>query len=275
MHKNTSLKGVCLLVLSRTGGVLEFQRLVARWAFADGLTYRELYRESDVSQGRSALASKWLATTSPHFVGGEWSLWIDDDQVIEYEELIRFVENACETDADLVSAVYVGKHVAGGTLTLRWDDAVESVEWGKNGGYYPIVGCGFGCVMVRRSAFERIADSLPLVRYPQTDCVGRPYFIGMVCAQAQDPEGPAIHLGEDYAFCQRARHAGAKLVADTRPRVWHRGSYRYGVEDADSALPRFASLEIRQRTVIPDIKAGMSDAELRAIGEARAWEWRS
>jgi hypothetical protein len=39
-------------------------------------------------------------------------------------------------------------------------------------------------------------------------------------------------LGEDYAFCERARQCGYKIMADTSIRLWHIGEYAYGWEDA-------------------------------------------
>lgn len=39
-------------------------------------------------------------------------------------------------------------------------------------------------------------------------------------------------MGEDYAFCERARQCGYKIMADTSIRLWHIGEYAYGWEDA-------------------------------------------
>ena len=40
------------------------------------------------------------------------------------------------------------------------------------------------------------------------------------------------YLAEDYAFCERARQCGYKIMADTSIRLWHIGEYAYGWEDA-------------------------------------------
>jgi GT2 family glycosyltransferase len=36
------------------------------------------------------------------------------------------------------------------------------------------------------------------------------------------------YLAEDYAFCERARQCGFKIMADTTIRLWHIGEYAYG-----------------------------------------------
>jgi hypothetical protein len=47
------------------------------------------------------------------------------------------------------------------------------------------------------------------------------------------------YLPEDYAFCERARQCGYKIMADTTIRLWHHGSYGYGWEDAGKDKERY------------------------------------
>ena len=47
------------------------------------------------------------------------------------------------------------------------------------------------------------------------------------------------YLAEDYAFCQRARASGFKIMADTTVRLWHHGNHAYGWEDAGRELERY------------------------------------
>lgn len=260
----SSLDRVTLLGCTRSGGVIPWQKLVASWSLVEQLRYIELVGESDISQARSALASLWLKNTDLLPNGaGEWCLWVDDDMVLSLEDLFAFVDRAMQSEHDLVSGVYVGKHVMSRTFTCRF--AEDRVGWGNVGGFHKIIGCGFGCVMVRRRVFERMKDTLPLVYYPQVNAMGRPYFLGMVWPAEADPAGPAIHLGEDYAFCQRARMQGASLVADTRLRLWHRGAYDYGIEDADTKVERVDAL---------DIHAGKASTILGSAQEAaKAVKW--
>ncbi|MGQ9918681.1 MAG: hypothetical protein ACUVS7_14815 [Bryobacteraceae bacterium] len=53
------------------------------------------------------------------------------------------------------------------------------------------------------------------------------------------------YLAEDYAFCERARQCGFRIMADTTVRLWHIGSYAFGWEDAGMERPRVASFTLR------------------------------
>lgn len=48
-------------------------------------------------------------------------------------------------------------------------------------------------------------------------------------------------LAEDYAFCERARRCGFKVVADTSIRLWHVGSCTYRWEDSGLERERTGS----------------------------------
>jgi hypothetical protein len=198
---------------------------------------------SDVSQGRGELASLWLRDSRT-----EWSLWIDDDIEIPWHTLCAFIERAMSTTYDLICCQYVGKQPGSGLLTARF--AENPVIMGHGGGYAEVLGCGFGCVLARHTLFDRISEHLPLVRWDRSGAIGRPYFLGMVIVDANDPEGPRVQIGEDYAFCYRARAVGGKLACDTTVRVWHHGDYGYGWEDADATLERYASIRVENRTML-------------------------
>jgi hypothetical protein len=71
-----------------------------------------------------------------------------------------------------------------------------------------------------------------------------PYFQPMVVEEpARGASGPHSYwsLPEDYSFCERSRQAGFAVMADTRIRLWHVGSYRFGWEDAGASKERYAS----------------------------------
>ncbi len=64
-----------------------------------------------------------------------------------------------------------------------------------------------------------------------------PFFQPMVLMAERGP----WYLAEDYAFCERARQCGFKIMADTSIRLWHIGEYAYGWEDAGQERPRHDS----------------------------------
>jgi GT2 family glycosyltransferase len=63
------------------------------------------------------------------------------------------------------------------------------------GEVFPIDACGMSCVMIRRSAFEK---------------VGEPWF-GW---ESGHKNGDYVELGEDIGFCTKLREAGGVLMAD-------------------------------------------------------------
>ena len=86
-----------------------------------------------------------------------------------------------------------------------------------------------GFLLVRREVYLTVQERL---RLPM--CNERfgspmvPFFHPMLYAC----EDGHWYLAEDYAFCQRAREAGFKVMADTTIRLWHVGHYAYGWEDS-------------------------------------------
>ena len=59
---------------------------------------------------------------------------------------------------------------------------------------------------------------------------GRPLIPFFQPAVRADDDG-SWYLAEDWAFCDRSRHCGYPMMADTTIRVWHLGTYAYGWED--------------------------------------------
>jgi hypothetical protein len=60
------------------------------------------------------------------------------------------------------------------------------------------------------------------------------------------------YLAEDYAFCERARQCGIKIIADTTVRLWHIGTYPYGWEESSSERPRSPSFTLHVRGKAPN-----------------------
>jgi len=60
------------------------------------------------------------------------------------------------------------------------------------------------------------------------------------------------YLAEDYAFCERARQCGFKVMADTSVRLWHVGNYTYGWEDSGLERERTGSFTLHLNGVKPE-----------------------
>jgi hypothetical protein len=93
-----------------------------------------------------------------------------------------------------------------------------------------------------RRLYEAMAAELPTCNEHFGEAVV-PYFLPFVVETERGP----WYLGEDYAFCERARRAGHRVLVDTRVRLFHVGTYEYGWEDAGGSLPRNAEYTLHLR----------------------------
>lgn len=169
-----------------------------------------------IDRERSRLATEALDT------GYDALLWVDSDQTFEASA----AQTLFDSSEPFASALIARRGVR--DFACVFADDTGEVTLGEGGGPLVVryVGCGF--CLVRRSAFERVAKfwGLPRVVDPSGAIV--PFYLPMVTAI--DGKGLA-YLGEDYAFCERLRQAGGRVVVDTRLRVGHLGAYEYGFED--------------------------------------------
>lgn len=182
---------------------------------------------------RSRLATEALDA------GFDALLWVDSDQVFD-------ADAAATLDAlnvPFVSALIARRGVR--DFACVFADGTERVTVGEGGGPLEVryVGCGF--TLVRRAAFEAVAKHFGLPRVLDPGGAIVPFYLPMVTHVAG--QGLA-YLGEDYAFCERLRQAGERILVDTRPRVLHLGHYAYGVADViapATAQPRTLTIELK------------------------------
>jgi hypothetical protein len=78
------------------------------------------------------------------------------------------------------------------------------------------------------------------------------------------------YYGEDVSFCARSHFASIPVLLDTRIRVYHKGSYCYGLEDVGMEVPyctRLEVLDVKNPKVAPALFS--KDADVRdALAEA-------
>jgi len=71
---------------------------------------------------------------------------------------------------------------------------------------------------------------------------------------AKDEEGNEVGVwgGEDTAFSKRVLEAGFQLFVDTRPRLFHKGTHKFALEDGDMLydvkFKEALEITIRERT---------------------------
>jgi hypothetical protein len=92
-----------------------------------------------------------------------------------------------------------------------------------------------------------------------------PYFLPLL----QPDGGGHWYLAEDYAFCERARQCGFKILADTTIRLKHFGTYGYTWEDAGIEPKRYGTFHY---VLTPTPEHNETTAEISAEPTPRATE---
>ncbi len=130
--------------------------------------------------------------------GYEWLFLLNDDHIFPPDTLLKLLAH----DKDFVTGVYVKKQVPySPVLYDRIEDGKLIQKQFKTGesGLIPIVGCGDGCLLIRRSVFEAIP---------------RPWW------EMATGDSPDL-ITQDLIFCQKVRDARIEMWADLDTTVAH------------------------------------------------------
>jgi len=195
-----------------------------------GVRVHRAFGQSSIDASRSRLATQALKA------GYRELLWIDSDVGFAVDDVQRIRSHGLL----LVGGVYAKKGVneiacaqLPGTESILFEPEAQPIDVQ----YLP---CGF--LYTRAEVYEAIERrfALPLC-FPQIELAALvPYFAPMI---VPDPSGPR-YLGEDYAFCHRARKAGIRVVADPGLRLTHYGTYGWTLEDCIHQKPALARLRL-------------------------------
>ena len=134
----------------------------------------------------------------------DWMLWLDSDMVFKPDLLENLMRTADEQNAEFVTGVYY-RRVEPYTPTL-----FETLELGDKPGWsnvddildhpFEVAGCGFGCVLLNTQVVFDVCGKF-----------------------GANPFTPMMEMGEDLAFCWRARQCGYKIIADPSIPLGHMG----------------------------------------------------
>lgn len=193
-----------------------------------GLEVRRYPSTAAVDRTRSDAASQALRDSFDEL------LWIDSDIAFDPDD----VDRLHAYDLPIVGGVYAKKGVQ--DLAVHLEDGTSSLELGEHGSLTDVRYVGAGFLSTHRMVYEDIQRTFSLpVCNTRFGAATVPYFLPMVI---DDPPAGYWYLGEDYAFCERARRAGHKIVVDTTIRLGHIGPYTYGWEDAGQRVPRLTGV---------------------------------
>ena len=134
----------------------------------------------------------------------DFILWLDSDMVFPPETLKYLLKEMDETGADLISGLYFRRcapfsPVAFDTLEIKDGKASWTDYTGELTGLHEVGGVGFGCVLQKTGMLLDMA------------------------ATYGDFFGPIAKVGEDLAFCWRARQLGYKIMLDCNLKLGHVG----------------------------------------------------
>jgi hypothetical protein len=197
-----------------------------------GLTVRRYPSTAAIDRMRCEAATAALRD------GFDELIWIDSDIAFAADDVDRLRAHA----RPIVAGVYAKKGQP--AFAAYFEPGTPTIQLGTGGGLMPVRYVGFGFVCTRRQVFDDVQQrfSLPFCN-TRFGLPAVPYFLPMVISDAAEAGG-YWYLGEDYAFCERARQAGHAIVIDTAIRLGHIGAYHYGWEDAVQKVPRVEGLTI-------------------------------
>lgn len=228
--------------------------------------------------GRSIIATKVL--DDPQFGG---LLFFDHDMIFEPDEVTKLIESteACKGVVGAAYSMRRPGHMIGGIDTRKLGEG-EKVVFFNGGGPRDATYLGMGMTAIHRSVFERLVKragekhernqkleekltgllqpllangelpefaerftekleqamhphELPRLKSGISDADVVPFFSLLQLA--------GVYYGEDVSFCLRCHDAGIPVQIDTRVRVYHKGSYCYGLEDCGMVVPYCDRLE--------------------------------
>jgi hypothetical protein len=221
--------GRCAVLVPFTGSIFPQCEHGLRELEKRGYEVRRIGGYAAIDQARNQMATDALVD------GFEETMWIDSD--IEFDP--DTVDQLRTHDLPIVCGIYAQKgrkavaaHVVPGTPALTF---------GLEGGLVEILYAATGFLLVRREVYLKIQhrSALPLTN----ERFGEP-LIPFFCPMAHPYQDGHWYLAEDYAFSERAKQCGFSIVADTRIRLWHIGTYPFAWEDAGSEKARNASFTL-------------------------------
>ena len=191
-----------------------------------GYQVRRVRGFSQIDVGRNQMATDALRE------GFQELMWIDSDVAFHPDD----VERLRTHQLPFACGMYAKKSRR--EFACVFLPGTENVTFGAIGGLTEILYAGFGFVHTRRHLYDEIQRQCELPECNTSfGSPMLPYFMPLAVPQGNGH----WYLGEDYAFCERARRCGFKMMLDTKIRLWHVGSYSFGWEDAGGEKERFGT----------------------------------
>ena len=227
----------CVVLVPFTGSILPQCEAGLHELEKRGYQVRRVGGFSAIDQGRNQLATDALID------GFEETMWIDSN--IEFHA--NSVDQLRSHGLPIVCGLYAQKKFR--ALSSKPLPGTDKITFGNEGGLVEFQYVAAGFLLIRREAYLSIQHrlALPLAN----ECFGAPMvpFFQPIVHPFEDGHW---YLAEDYAFCERARQCGIKVIADTSIRLWHIGTYPYGWEESGHDRQRTASFTLHVQGKAPN-----------------------
>jgi hypothetical protein len=223
-----------------------------------GYPVRRVGGYAAIDQGRNQMSTDALID------GFEETMWIDSDVDFHPNSVDRLRSHGLP----ITCGIYPQKGKR--ALASHVMPGSSKIVFGREGGLVEILYAGAGFLHIRREVYMTIQERLNLPMCNERFRIPLiPFFYPMLrpCEEAH------WYLAEDYAFCERARQCGFKIMADTTIRLWHLGNHAYGWEDAGMERERFDSftLNFGPRPDPAQAKAGDDNPALSEFARQHTW----
>jgi hypothetical protein len=187
-----------------------------------GYVVERRYGISAIDHGRCMLATYALAE------GFDEIIWIDADVSFRPEAVERLRSHGLPFVAGIYAKKKYGQlatELLPGTSQLKLGQGAELIEvWGTPPGF----------LYTRRELYEAMRQRCELPMCDEAfDRPVLPFFLPMVIEHEQGHR----YLTESYAFCERVRRSGHRVMADPAIRLFHIGTANYSWEEAGQSPP--------------------------------------
>ena len=222
-------RGKCAVLVPFTGFIHPGCERALQELERRGYPVRRVGGYAAIDQGRNQMATDSLID------GFDETMWIDSDVEFHPDDVDRLRAHGLP----ICCGVYPQKGRR--ALACHVTPGTQQVVFGKAGGLNELLYAGAGFLHVRRQVYLTVQHRLGL---PVTnERFGSP-MIPFFQPRVLPIEDGTWYLAEDYAFCERVRQCGLKVIADTTIRLWHVGTYTYGWEDSGLERERTGSFTL-------------------------------
>jgi hypothetical protein len=178
--------------------------------------------------------------------------FLDHDIIFQPKDVLAVIAEA-EKNQAIVAAAYSMRRPGGNLIGALKAPPGSEHRWFEGGKLEPAFYTGLGFAAIPKATFAALESRLPALECDGFEKPLIPFF-------ALDITG-TFYTGEDVAFCNRVQgidvsmrdgkwHIEDSIVAptpfrifiDTRIRIFHKGLYKFGLEDIGIVVPRLATM---------------------------------